>query len=84
MATRARFESGGGPVFAVMRICYLDSQFTSADANTEGPKARTTNTPDGVVGEKRPDTELHSAVVIARRIAASVALSSKRMLVASE
>src|SRR5216684_714504 len=84
MATRTRFESGGGPVFTVTLICYLESQFTSTKPSTDDPKARPASTAAGLGGEACPHAAFDSAAVIARRIAASVALSSQRTLIPSD
>jgi hypothetical protein len=79
MATRACFKLGDDPVFTVTRISYLESQFTWPKPSTEDRK-HAPQIQGSVYAKNAPDAALDSPVVIARRIAASVALSSKRRL----
>src|SRR6267378_1422711 len=84
MATRTCFESAADcPSFIIIQRYYPESRFTWL-GRSRRPTAVLTNTARDLKKEGSAAAAADSLVVMARRIAASVALSSKRTLAPSD
>jgi hypothetical protein len=85
MATRTRFDSASSlSSFICHKGMLLRVAVYLAKPITEGPTTRPAKTAIGLRNKKAHSTALDSAMVIARQIAASVALSSKRTIAPSD